>query len=251
MRMAPGTESVNFAFYPWGYFYVAYDYEILKQDVGWGNPVGFRSVSSAAPMAPVSFPTVNHPELTVPNRIENVSAWMKSEVKPVQRIFWPGPPDPAHKTYEFSFPVPSGFLKNVKVQGDLLLAVKVRFSEENGSAKTDPKPDVTIDVGQWLSRSVVAFASTALSGRSWVFRTLILGAAQVVPSATLRCKFDFPSIEIYNTKFDCNVDINGVYYRAFFDASLIPAPSLDLDGDGSDEDVASDLSSVGSDLVMV
>lgn len=249
LKLDPGTESIVFGLFPFGSFYVAYDHEILGETTGWSTNWAYEAVSSAAPQPLVQLPVVNHPEITVPRSIMEDTVWVKPDAKPTQVLHWFDEMQPYD--YELFVPLPGLFLKKIVQPGDVVLRIKAKFQEINGSARVDPVPDVTIDVGQWLSNVVVAYASVALSGRQWVYRSVLLGAAKVVSSAKISCKWVFPRVQVFNTKFICDLELSGSYYRAFFDASLVPAPSLDLDGSGSDEDSCSDLSSVGSSLVMV
>lgn len=219
-------QSLEFGCYPFGYFTVDYWGEILKDVTGWGVGNCLGAISSAVPTYPIQLPTVNHPELVTPRTVAIYDDDMKSDVKPIQTMegFGPAATD---LSYQINVPLPAKFLGLISSDGSLSLRVEVRLSAQQGSFATDPSPTVEFDISEWVSSAVIASASLTRSANTWVYRTTMAGLVTAIKSAKARCVWHWTTMKTYNTRFSCDWRLEGTYYRAFFDASLVPPEDED------------------------
>lgn len=243
--------TYDFGLYPYGTFTVDGWDEVVAEKTGWAVNRATKVVSSAISEPPIQLPVVDWPECAKPYYITDESSCVKDDENPIQVIKQASASDPT-MDYQLTFPVPPVFLNYISGrEGVVSIRLKVRFQEAAVSVKGMHPPKFTFDIGQWLSGVIVGATALRGSGTTWVYTAIMTGLTRLVPSAHLSCYWNFDDIKIYNTKFICDVELEGTYFVAFFDASLVPTPSLDLEEDGSDDDSSADSSAVGSDLVMV
>lgn len=230
--MKPGSVTILASFHPWTYAEVDYYGEHLKIQTGVNAQNYTRVVYVQGPVSPVFLPVYNQSEQVLPSIIE-VKKYGIGPVPEEDDNFAGlsgGPQKDAF--YSLKVSLPPGLLALIDRPGPLYVVVNLTVENRDTTVPSgnalgnDPRPTVTLDVGSWLKNALLTTATYTHGVRAWRYKIILAGIAALVPSATMKVRWDFPSIKVPSGKFGLEVEVDITYTPAFYDADYVRDKSL-------------------------